>query len=94
MPNNSSLRSNSLEETEAAAKKELLKWVELAENTNSIILMPVFIRPFVDPPIYTHSLSRTTLELTTGDLKRVDLQLLAMTSDTFEIIAKKYKKKN
>jgi len=93
MPNNSSFRSNSLEETEAAAQRELLKWTDLAENTHSALLVPVFIRPDVEPSIYTHSLSRAALEVREGNLKRIDLQLVEMISDSLNFITIKLKKK-
>ena len=46
------------------------------------LLVPVFPRPMDDSwLIYTHSLDRGTMELTDGDMVRLDLQLIAMIKD-------------
>jgi predicted esterase len=50
----------------------------LAERTKSILLVPIFPRPNVEPPVYTHALSRSALSVKEGPLKRLDLQLIAM----------------
>jgi predicted esterase len=78
VPNNSGSSLIDFPSQFQSAKRQTLSWGTLAERISSILVVPCFPRPDVDPPIYTHSLSRSTLEVKTGDLKRVDLQLIKM----------------
>lgn len=78
IPNNSGGSQDGYDFQLRSAKREILKWTDLAEQTSSVLLVPAFFRPNVEPPIYTHSLSRSTLEVQSGNLKRVDLQLIDM----------------
>ena len=48
----------------------------VARNLKIPLLMPVFPRP--GGTLYTHALDRETLLIKEGDLKRIDLQLIAM----------------
>ncbi|MGJ8679281.1 hypothetical protein [Paraglaciecola sp.] len=61
-------------------------WV--AKKLNSPILIPVFPRPKTGWEIYTHALDRDTLLVDSGELKRLDLQLLAMISFAKKELAK------
>lgn len=90
LPNNSSFRSDDIEALALSAKAELTSWADLAESVSSVLLVPVFPRPKVDPPIYTHALSRSTLEISNGSLKRIDLQLIKMSEIAKKIILKKF----
>lgn len=50
----------------------------IADELGVVLLVPAFIRPGEDWHIYTHALDRDTLTTERDDLKRIDLQLLAM----------------
>jgi hypothetical protein len=45
------------------------------------LLVPVFPRPSSTKDVYTHSIDRDTILISSGPLKRLDLQLLAMIAD-------------
>ncbi len=81
--NNTGSVSDDLEVHYRSAKKAIVgnavgPWV--AKKLNSPIMIPVFPRSKTDWEIYTHALDRDTLLVDSGDLKRLDLQLLAMIS--------------
>lgn len=44
-------------------------------------LVPVFPRPETDWKIYTHQLDRDSMHITSGPMRRLDLQLIAMIDD-------------
>jgi pimeloyl-ACP methyl ester carboxylesterase len=50
----------------------------IADELAVILLVPAFIRPGEDWHIYTHALDRDTITTGRDDLKRIDLQLIAM----------------
>lgn len=50
----------------------------LAEDLCVVLLVPAFVRPAQDWQIYTHALDRDSLITERPDLRRPDLQLLAM----------------
>jgi hypothetical protein len=50
----------------------------IADELAVVLLIPAFIRPGEDWQIYTHALDRDTLTTERLDLKRIDLQLIAM----------------
>ncbi|HET9907209.1 MAG TPA: hypothetical protein VFQ23_11225 [Anaerolineales bacterium] len=50
----------------------------IADELGVALLVPAFIRPREDWQIYTHTLDRDTLTTIRDDLRRVDLQLIAM----------------
>ena len=54
---------------------------DLARTLELPFLVPVFPRPQSQWRIYTHSLDRDSLRLTSGPMRRLDLQLLAMIDD-------------
>lgn len=45
------------------------------------LLVPVFPRPSSTKDVYTHSIDRDTILISSGPLKRLDLQLVAMIAD-------------
>lgn len=45
------------------------------------LLVPVFPRPKTDWQIYTHQLDRDSMRITSGPMRRLDLQLIAMIED-------------
>jgi hypothetical protein len=93
MPNNSGSSKDTYDFQVESAKRETLSWADFAERTGSALLVPTFLRPDIDPPIYTHSLSRSTLEVKSGELKRVDLQLIKMVEAARTLVFKEKKQK-
>lgn len=90
-PNNT---GSSLTESETQIQDTLRKGFAeayIAERTKSILLVPAFPRPNVEPPIYTHALSRSALLVKEGPLQRVDLQLIAMIDAARALLKSKYK---
>lgn len=53
----------------------------VAKRLRIPLLVPIFPRPSSTDDVYTHSLDRDTILISTGPLKRLDLQLLAMIAD-------------
>jgi len=92
VPNNSGSQKLSLESQINLAHWDTLSWSTLAKKTSSILLVPGFLRPDVNPPIYTHALSRSAMEVKVGDLKRVDLQLIKMIETARSVIKDKESK--
>ncbi|MFZ5822878.1 MAG: hypothetical protein ACOY94_00835 [Bacillota bacterium] len=74
------------------AKEAVAEWGisrQIANRINQPLLVPTFPRPdtpFKGKHVYTHNLSRLALEVG-GDLKRIDLQLLAMADDARRLLA-------
>lgn len=56
----------------------------IATNLRIPILVPIFPRPETKPLLYTHALDRDALLETDKNLKRLDLQLIAMIKDARE----------
>lgn len=82
--NNTGVVSDDFDVHYQSAKKAIVgnavgPWV--AKKLISPILIPIFPRSKTDWEIYTHALDRDTLLVESGDLKRLDLQLLAMISE-------------
>lgn len=82
--NNTGAVSDDFDVHYQSAKKAIVgnavgPWV--AKKLNSPIMIPVFPRSKTDWEIYTHALDRDTLLVESGDLKRLDLQLLAMITE-------------
>ena len=50
----------------------------IADELGVVLLVPAFIRPGEDWHIYTHALDRDSLTTEREDLRRIDLQLIAM----------------
>lgn len=51
-------------------------------------LVPVFPRPAKDWKIYTHAFDRDAANINSGDMKRLDLQLIAMIENAREVLKK------
>ncbi len=58
----------------------------VATNLTIPFLVPVFPRPDSQPLVYTHALDRDVMVANTPELKRLDLQLLAMITDAKTIL--------
>lgn len=54
---------------------------KVAFNLKLPLLVPIFPRPLSDWKTYTHALNRKTILVDSGEMKRIDLQLLAMIED-------------
>lgn len=83
-PNNTGKISDSI----AIHKKYAIDLASVSSVGNNIstelkipLLVPVFPRPESDPLIYTHALDRDVMLEQSPELKRLDLQLLAMIED-------------
>ncbi|MGZ3791531.1 MAG: hypothetical protein ACXVCP_04245 [Bdellovibrio sp.] len=91
IPNNSGSSAQDMEAQLWQAERQTLGEATTAEKTSSVLLVPGFPRPSAEPPIYTHSLSRNTLSVKDGPLKRIDLQLIIMTEAARELLKTRYK---
>lgn len=84
-PNNSAVISNDLSEQRPSA----IDQVAVNSDGNAValrlgapFLVPIFPRPAIaGGNLYTHALSRPTITMKRGPLKRIDLQLIAMIDD-------------
>jgi dienelactone hydrolase len=77
-PNNSGINSDDVEVHQKDAWWTGFERQRIADELGVILLVPAFIRPGEDWQIYTHALDRDTLTTSRTDIKRLDLQLLAM----------------
>lgn len=88
LPNNTGMPSDEFEVHLRAA----LRAVERAPGALAArrlflsALVPVFPRPASRRNVYTHALDRDTMEITSGELARLDLQLLAMIDDALSTL--------
>ena len=78
MPNNTGTIDDQAGVHRAAALKQSFSWRSYAERLHAAILVPTFPRPAARPDLYTHALDRDTLLVQSGDLRRLDLQLIGM----------------
>ena len=87
-PNNSGHVSNNLEEHIAAARSlsETGVGADVSRRLSAPLLMPAFPR---SKDLYTHSLNRRTLVTKKKELRRLDLQLLAMIADACRRLEKR-----
>ena len=58
----------------------------MAKKLRGPLLVPVFPRPATNGQTYTHALDRDSLEIDKGQLKRLDLQLVAMIDHAIELL--------
>lgn len=77
-PNNSGINSDDPEAHRTDAWWTGFGRAQMANELGVLLLVPAFIRPGEDWFIYTHALDRDALMTERIDLKRIDLQLLAM----------------
>jgi hypothetical protein len=77
-PNNSGINSDDPDVHRRDAWFTGFERKSIADELGVILLIPAFIRPAEDWQIYTHALDRDTLTTDRADLKRIDLQLIAM----------------
>jgi hypothetical protein len=88
-PNNTGKVSDSIEVHEKHAV-ELASVRSLGNNISTELkiplLVPVFPRPASQPYVYTHALDRDVMTKKSSDMKRPDLQLLAMIEDARNIL--------
>lgn len=82
-PNNTGKVSDDLAvHTEAArALTKNAVGAYVATKLDVPLLVPVFPRPQTNWQIYTHALDRDAMEIASGPMRRLDLQLLAMIDD-------------
>ncbi|MCA1659145.1 MAG: hypothetical protein LC642_01175 [Verrucomicrobiaceae bacterium] len=83
-PNNTGRTSDDFEVHRAAATSlardsSVGNWI--AKALRIPLLVPIFPRPASTKDVYTHSIDRDTILISSGLLKRLDLQLLAMIAD-------------
>ncbi len=57
--------------------RDLAGWRRLADEMGCVLMSPAFPRPAEQWQLYTHALDRDTLLKGSGDLNRLDLQMLA-----------------
>lgn len=77
-PNNSGTTSDDPEVHRKDAWWTAFGRHRLANELGVALIVPAFVRPAVDWRIYTHALDRDVLTTTRPDVRRLDLQLLAM----------------
>lgn len=88
LPNNTGTVSEDITRDDIMAKVTAVLGKTMYGDLNTIILVPVFPRPGYHPLIYTHALDRDVLTTDITELKRLDLQLLAMIDDVRETYEK------
>ena len=77
-PNNSGTSSDDPEIHRKDAWLTGFERHRIVDELGVVLLVPAFIRPGEDWFLYTHALDRDTLTTDRTDLKRIDLQLIAM----------------
>lgn len=77
-PNNSGTTSDDLRVHQSDAWWTGFERRGIADHLQVVLLVPAFPRPATDWKIYTHALDRDALTTTREDLRRLDLQLIAM----------------
>jgi len=77
-PNNSGINSDDPDVHRRDAWQTGFERHRIADELGVVLLVPAFIRPGEDWQTYTHALDRDSLTTQRADLKRIDLQLLAM----------------
>lgn len=80
-PNNTGSVSDNIKFHAKSAKQLVTSRKSLADKLGCILLVPTFIRPESNDLMYTHALDRDTILNYTGDLARIDLQLINMIND-------------
>lgn len=62
----------------------------LCKNLKVPFLIPIFPRPATEWQYYTHALDRDVAEIKEGEMKRLDLQLIAMIEDAKNVLKTTY----
>ncbi|WP_252699157.1 PKD domain-containing protein [Natronosalvus vescus] len=92
-PNNTGEVDDELNVHAERAERDINGWVQdLGEQLNAAAIVPVFPRPRSDPvdaTHYIHALDRETMQITSGSLERVDLQLLNMAAHARKYLAER-----
>lgn len=78
LPNNTGKTTDDFSVHDRSARRLAEEWFSVASQLKVPILVPVFPRPKSDWRVYTHALDRDSLTTENPDLKRFDLQLIAM----------------
>ncbi|WP_248478160.1 hypothetical protein [Tepidibacter aestuarii] len=89
VPNNTGIVSDNIDIHKEEAKGLVLHKSKLAKELEVPLLIPIFPRPKTHQEIYTHALDRATILTDIDELKRLDLQLIAMIDYTKNILLKK-----
>jgi pimeloyl-ACP methyl ester carboxylesterase len=87
-PNNSGISSDDAEVHRKDAWWTGFERYKVANELGAALLVPAFIRPGEDWFIYTHALDRDALTTEREDIKRIDLQLIAMINHARAELAK------
>ena len=85
--NNSGMANDSLSFHDEKAKQSIMGnaiGAGVSHNLTAAFLMPVFPRSLTDWKTYTHDLDRDTMLIKSGDLNRIDEQLVNMIKDAQE----------
>jgi predicted esterase len=80
-PNNTGMGSDEFSVHDVAASNLISRRVTFANEVQAPFLVPVFPRPYSNWWFYTHALDRDTLAADILELRRLDLQLIAMIDD-------------
>ena len=89
IPNNTGEISNDIKVHDKAALDEVARQSGIADKLEVPLLVPVFPRPATIPKVYTHALNLYSMLTSQEDLKRLDLQLLAMVEDARNLLSRK-----
>lgn len=89
MPNNSGTVSDDLKFHEQKALRQLNNNRDFGDQLGVVLLMPIFPRSESESMVYTHALDRDVMLIKEGQLKRLDLQLIAMVEHARKFLAEK-----
>lgn len=89
VPNNSGFVSDSYQAHKEAAKSMIKYTTQYADALGCPLLVPAFPRWQSIGDVYTHALDRDTMLIQSGDLKRLDMQLLSMIEDARKILGER-----
>ncbi len=79
MPNNTGTVTDDQTVHDNSAKQTAEWGAEFAKVLNIPVLVPTFPRAnYIGWTVYTHALDRETVQITSGNMQRIDLQLIAM----------------
>ena len=84
IPNNTGYPSDNQSVHEEAARKTVERRLGFARSLKVILLVPALPRPLKHEEIYTHALDRGAMTTDVTEIKRLDLQLIAMIKDARE----------